>query len=284
MEQSVIQRLIQDYGPVKWVDKSIFGFRDEGWFLIETIPLPPDDELEKVVSDIIDDNEISYDEGKVRHWPECKYSHAIKNKTVKDIIENLEYQKFRIAVCAHSEKDFLDGQPIVIGLNPSITYMDYPDHPHINTGGHTREGVYIPDSFCYGYNPNIYGPSEYERYIKVFDESTLWLLRHQIWEATRNRFNEGDWVGKHFKGGLPSGWYALYLNPLDQCRCGSKKIYKLCHMQSDIRDGISYFAKKQKKDKKATEIELLRKLSIPWHKRVGEPQREMISKLNAILK
>lgn len=284
MEQSVIQGLILDYGPVKWVKKSIFGFRNEGWFVIDTIPLPPEDEIELIVSDIINHQEIAYANGKVRHWHECKQTHPITNQMVKDVITSLKKEPFRIAICTGDDK-FLEGQPIVISLNPTITYMNYPDHPHLNTGGFYG-GVYIPDSFCYGYTvePERYGPSDYEKFIRVFDEATLWLFRHQLWAAIRSKYGKGEWIGKHDKNGLPPLVYANWLNPLSKCRCGKKKKYIECHLPLDIAPSVTKRAKETNQSPKEIREEMIKQLCLTWNKRISNPQTETLKKLNRMLR
>ena len=285
MEQSDIKRLIHDYGPVKWVNKSVFGFRNEGWFVIDTIPLPPEDEVEKVILDIINDREIAYADGKVRHWHENASTHYGKDNLVTEVITSLKDNHFRIGVCSGNDDRFLEGQPIAISLMPTITYMDFPDHPHLNTGGYNGS-VFIPDSFCYGYTvePERYGTNEYEKYIRVFDETTLSLLRHQIWVAIRNRTGKGHWIGKHDTNGLPPLVYANVLNPLAKCRCGKQKRYLECHLPLDLSEVVNKRAKSEQKKRIEIQHELIKQLLYTWKQRMYNPQKEMLNKLNRMLR
>lgn len=284
MEQQVIQQLTQDYGPAKWISKSIFGFKQEGWFLLETTPLPPLDEIEQVVSDIIFEQEIDYYKGQVRHWPDCKNPHVIKDRVIKKVISSLKEETFRIGVCTGNER-MLEGQPIVIALKPTISYMNFPDHPHLNSGGGTP-GHYLPDSFCYGYTSEKerYGPSTYEKFIRVFDESILFLFRHQVWLAVRNELGEGQWIGPGYKLGLPSEVYPEFLNPMGKCRCGKNTRYAHCHLPSDLRPYVERVARTAKKPKKEIEIERIRFLYQTWKLRVENPHKDVIQKLNLMLK
>lgn len=284
MEQSIIQHLIEDYGPVRWINKSVFGFKDEGWFLIETVPLPPTDQIEQVVSDILNNYEIDYFEGQVVHWAECKNTHKIKDRVIRKLIDNLKNERFRIGICTGDEKVLL-GQPIVIALKPTISYIEYPDHPHLNTGGDFGN-LYLSDSFCYGYTsePDRYGPSTYDKFIRVFDESTLWLFRHQVWVEIRNEVGKGKWIGPGDKIGLPKEVYAGTLNPLGRCRCGKSRRYLDCHLSNDISQSVEKRSITLNKSINIAQEELVHYLVTTWKKRVSIPNKRMIEKLNAMLK
>ncbi|KAA0547398.1 hypothetical protein FZW96_11050 [Bacillus sp. BGMRC 2118] len=286
MEQETIQRLISDYGPAKYVDKSIFGFKGEGWFVLDSIPLPPKEEIEIVISDIIKDHEIAYLNGKVRHWPECSNKHSILDIKVKEVLNFLEEKPFKIGVCAATDENFLGGQPIVIALNPTITYMNYPDHPHLNTGANYK-GVYIPDSFCYGYTvePDRYGPSVYEKYINVFDQATLWLLRHQVWEAIRILKGKGEWIGKHYKYGFDEPLvYAHWLSPISRCRCGKTKRYLECHLPIDIKKKVKEEAEKSERAYEEVQRNIINNLQNTWNTRIYQPHAFFLTKLIHMLK
>lgn len=287
MQQSDIKRLIQDFGPASWVDKSLFGFKDEGWFVLQTIPIPPEDEIKKVISDIIKNHEIAYADGKVRHWYECEQqTHSISNQVVKEVISTLKEESYRIAVCAASDEKYLGGQPIAIALNPTITYMNFPDHPHLNSGGFNK-GVFIPNSICYGYTvePERYGPTQYDKYIRVFDEVTLWAFRHQVWKAIRGKFGKGQWIGRHYKYGFDNPlFYADCINPLLKCRCGKNARYLECHLPLDISEVVKKRAKEQNKKTIDIQNEIINDLVKTWRSRVEIPQTEMLKKMNLMLK
>lgn len=284
MDTQVIQQLTKDYGPAKWIQKSIFGFKQEGWFLLETTPLPPLDEIEQVVSDIILEHEIDFYQGQVRHWPACNNPHIAKDRIVKNVLSSLKDETFRIGVCTGDERT-LHGQPLVFALQPSITYMNYPDHPHLNSGG-GNPSLYLPDSFCYGFTSEKerYGPSIYEKFIRVFDESTLFLFRHQIWLAIRKEFGQGKWIGPGDKLGLPAEVYPQFLNPLGKCRCGKNVRYGLCHLPLDLTSYVENTARTSHKPKEQIEKERIVYLANTWKQRVSNPQQKTIQKLNLMLK
>lgn len=274
MDQVVIDKLSAAFGPVSWYKKSIIGFKNEGWFVLEVVPLPPQEELPLVISDIVNSSMVDFNGGKVRHYIGCANSNHNTSRWIKEILPELVDQKFRIAICTGSD-DYLMGQPIAIAIEPHINYMLYPDHPHLNLGGFYK-GIYIPDSFCYGYtvSPEIYGPTEYDRYINTFDEVTLWLLRHQVWEALRKRSVKNKWIGPH-EGELPPIAFAKSLNPFGNCRCGNKQLYINCHLSYDIEDDPRLRSTEKK--------EIITELVQSWHRMVEAPHKLMLQKLNLML-
>jgi hypothetical protein len=287
MEKEVIDKLTDVFGPVKWFEQKILGgFKNEGWFVLETVPLPPEDELEAVISDIINGCMVDFADGKVRHYSGCgNPEHKINDHRIKSVLPHLKKQSFKVAVCTGTDK-MLEGQPIVISLEPRITYTIFPDHPHLNMGCYIHEiNKYLPDSFCYGFTvePERYGPSVYDRYINTFDEITLWLLRHQVWEAVRDKFGKGVWIGPH-EGKLPSWSFINKLNPQGKCRCGSKKIYRDCHLPIDLKPEITQYAKRYKIPEDAVLANKINGLTAIWNKNVFIPESHMISHINVTLK
>lgn len=286
MEEKVIDKLTKVFGPVKWFDQKIFeGIRNEGWFLLEITPLPPQSELKQVISDIMKGCPVDFANGKVRHYPGCgNPEHKITDNRVKAVLHQLLEQKYKVAVCTGTDR-MLDGQPIVISLEPRITYSVYPDHPHLNMGGYIPElRKYLPDSFCYGYTvePERYGPTEYDRFINLFDEVTLWLLRHQVWEAVRKQFGKGIWIGPR-EGVLPAWSYVNKLNPQGLCRCGNKKLYKDCHLILDLLPEVAHLAKRYKAPEKMILTNKIAGLNALWNKTVFLPESQMINTINETL-
>ena len=286
METKVIDKLTAVFGPVKWFDQKIFGgMRNEGWFVLETAPLPPENELKQVISDIMNGCPVDFANGKVRHFQGCgNTEHNITDYRINAILHELMEQKYTVAICTGTDK-ILEGQPIVISLEPRITYSIYPDHPHLNIGVYIPElKKYLPDSFCYGYTvePERYGPTEYDRFINTFDEVTLWLLRHQIWESVRKKFGQGVWIGPH-EGVLPAWSYVNKLNPLGKCRCGNKKIYKECHLTLDLKPEVALLAKRYKASEKTILANKIEGLEASWKKNVFVPESHMINTINKTL-
>jgi hypothetical protein len=276
MEQEVINKLVKVFGPVKWSKKSILGMRNEGWFLLKTIPLPPIDELPNVISDIMNGYAVDFANGKVRHYKNCKNpNHTILDYRVKSILDQLPEQSFKVAICTGST-DCLMGQPIAIALEPTINYMIFPDHPHLNMGNKLIKG-YFPDSFCYGFivEQERYGPTEYDRYINTFDEVTLWLLRHLVWVATRNKYGKGIWIGPA-EGQLEPSIYGHMLNPLGRCRCGKNKRYRDCHLRTDIKIEVEQKAKQLGLSKELVLQNLINGLVNSWNHNILLSQNKML--------
>lgn len=283
MEREVTEHLAEVFGPVKWFKKSIFGMRKEGWFVLETIPLPPKEELPHVISDIINGYPVDFANGQVRHYGFCgNPDHTIRDQRVSSILGILKEQSFKVAVCTGTE-DCLMGQPIVIALEPRINYMVFPDHPHLNTGHKMTKG-YFPDSFCYGYTvePERFGPTKYDRYINTFDEVTLWLLRHQVWEATGSRYGNGIWIGPK-EGALEPANYVRMLNPIGKCRCGKRKKYKDCHLPSDFKIEVEQRAKQLGVPKATVMQNLIYGLVNSWSNNVYLPHNQMLKFIDDIL-
>jgi hypothetical protein len=229
----------QAHGLVKWIDTAIFGFKNEGWFLLETVPCPPKEQLSLVIADIINDNYVGISQGKVIHDPECQCAnHNIDDPVICSVINEIEERPFKVAICTGTNQ-LLQGQPIAIVIEPQINYMVFPDHPHLNTGGTLmnkvkKEAFFLPESICYGYNKDVFGLTEYDKYLNVIDEVTIWLFRHQIWELTRKKTGNGIWIGRG-EGVIPQELFPTFLNPNGNCRCGSKLKYKHCHYTKDLR-------------------------------------------------
>jgi hypothetical protein len=244
MTSEDIECVIREFGPTKWI-----GFETnnaaEGVFLIKATPLPPLNELERVIADICTGGiPVHLNGGKVYHSDECQARrHVIQNATVKRSLRRLKEETFNVAIHPNiavgplKEAPLLGGQPIAIAFEPAITYMSYPDHPHLNMGTPLRRfpgtQYLLPDSICYTSNPNKLGDTQRERLLATFDEVTIWLLRYQIWVATRELRGHGIWIGPH-EGQIEPDYFPLRLNPQGPCRCGNRKTYTSCHMTDDL--------------------------------------------------
>lgn len=243
MNQSDIDYVIQEFGPVTW--KS-FGTKDtnEGVFLLKVTPLPPPNELEQVIADICTGGVPVYvKSGKVYHFNECgAQSHNILNPMVKEAIHKLKEETFNVAIHPNitlAQGELLyGGKPLAIAFDPAITYMQFPDHRHLNTGTYQR---FLPntqysfsDTLCYTAAPNnALGITQRDRLLYTFEEVTIWLLRHQVWVAIRELTGKGEWIGPH-EGELDPECFPLRLNPQGLCRCGSQKLYNSCHLKLDF--------------------------------------------------
>ncbi|WP_442600455.1 hypothetical protein [Neobacillus sp. D3-1R] len=277
MKREIIEQL-QEVFPAQWFPNPIKGHKELGWFLLEINPLPPLDELELVVADIIKDITVDVSWGKVYHSNGCNWKHSIP-QLVKKVIGNLEDQKFLVAVYP-GKPGILGGQPIAVAIEPQINYVLYPDHPHLNVGHYTPhlngKNFFIPDSFCYTDDPSKLGSDTYERLLTAFCKISVWLFRHQVWLETRKIMTQGLWIGLEGKPLLPNE-YPLFLNPSGMCRCGSKKIYMDCHMHSDLDKEAKVLANSSKKNADIIKRQLIFKYATSWNNTKGIPQNEMLN-------
>lgn len=281
MQQSTVQLLINDLNSLSWTDKSILGIKEEEWLLMEVTPLPPREEIESVVMDIIEHREIDFRNGQVRRWAKNPFKILKSDPVLKEVVSRLEEQTFKIALLINKEPEFLMGQPVAFAIDPLISYLNFPDHPHLNVPG-LYKGRYFPDSLCYGYTvePERYVGTEYAKYIRAIDEITLWLFRHQIWEAYKKITGKGKWIGVHDKIGLNVSSYPNFLNPLGHCRCGKNISYIQCHFSSDLRSQIQSNSNNMDAATiKQRHLDLTNKKLREWRARVQEPNQKQFSKL-----
>lgn len=238
MENTLIEKLKSEYGPLSWFDGGRIQKLNEGWFLLETTPLPPSDEIEKVAIDIENHNILGLQNGQVRHYPNCKSkTHTLRSKVIRDSLQWLKPITYKVAVYPKlTNNDIFGDQPIAIVLDPEISFLRFPDHPHLNAGGRYGDnGFFFHDSLCYTDKPDEIGTNEEDRLFNAFFYITVWLFKHQIWQSSKRILDEGIWIGKgvSFK---TYAYHPLFLNPDGQCRCGNRKSYKECHRFQDLME------------------------------------------------
>jgi len=272
LTQFDLEEISQIFGPVRWVDQRLAGF--EGWLLIEVNPIPYREERAMIISDIEKGQQILVENRVLRHFGECtsedhNISDVIVNKIDTDTMKDM-----KCLVAIHpGTKGYYHDQPIVVPINPSISHIEYPEHPHLNFGGNVKYG-YCPDSICYTDNPRELGEGISERVKKALAYVTIWLFRHQIWLQTRQFINSGIWIGPQMP--FDREQHAHHLNPRGRCWCGSKKIYSECHMMFDkcvLLDKLSSVGEK---------LLMLDSFQKSWKERVLIPHRSAIKQLSSI--
>ncbi|MEC1718410.1 hypothetical protein [Schinkia azotoformans] len=238
-----IQQLTEVFHPAKWVQGKNSG---EGWFLLEINPLPPEDQIELVVSDIESNKRVfvGYETGKLYHSEHCasEEAHTIDER-VKKALKLLQNETFKVVVLPKSP-ELLATQPVAIAVEPEINYFLYPDHPHLNEDGTYNSNFYFPHSFCYKHDHLKFreGKDLYARVLDAFEQISIWLFRHQVWVATRKLYGKGIWIGKGTPP-LPDENFPRFLNAESDCRCGNKVKYKDCHMKADLYKRVDNFEK-----------------------------------------
>ena len=284
MNQEIVSQLQEVYGPIKWFPDFLKGIPVKGWFLLTINPLPPLGEREMVTSDIIHGGQFAIDQGRVHHFDDCtskshnissKFSHVIK------VLPNIKDQTFHIAVYP-GEPGVLNGQPIAIPLEPTISYVQYPDHPHLNSGRYIKQmNLFIPDTLCYTDNPKGLGSDPFSRLSSAFALISEWLYRHQVWLETRAK-GKSTWIGRQAFTSKPEE-FAEFINPNGPCRCGKQLLYKDCHMRKDLQIPALLFSKQKAWDINKALSLIMKNLCINWKSTRYEPQLDTIERLSSVL-
>lgn len=99
-----LQKLTEVFRPAKWIEGPFQGIPGKGWFLLEINPVPPRDEIAKVVSDIDNDKpvRVGYETGRIYHSLECdmQSDHSLKpelEKALKHIKDETYFLDFFIS-------------------------------------------------------------------------------------------------------------------------------------------------------------------------------------------
>ncbi|WCK53907.1 hypothetical protein PP175_21705 [Aneurinibacillus sp. Ricciae_BoGa-3] len=172
----------------------------------------------------------------VLHWEHCQFEHDLP-ELIAQVLPALKSRTYTLAVYPYeTSEQFLRKQPVIISLDPEISYRKYPDHPHLNVPfTDTKTGFHMPASFCYTDNPDLLGDDNYSRVKSSLQQATLWLLRHEVWLETRKRVAKGVWIGPNAEL-LPSWAYPGIIDTEGKCHCGSGNLYKLCHYERDLKE------------------------------------------------
>lgn len=238
MNPELISSICDRIGPIRWIDRGIDGFR--GWFLLETNPLPPVSQRAMVLADTLFNRPLNVTGAKLYHSALCTSEDHQLNWRYKRALETIEDTTF-FAVVYPGEPNVFNGQPVVIVIDPPITYDLYPDHPHLNQA-YVSDGRVLPDSICYTDNPTSLGTNDYDRLYSAIREIPVWLFRHQVWVETRKLRKPGRWIGPAASGFDPM-FHALRLDPNGPCYCNSDKLYRNCHLNLDVKRLKSHYSK-----------------------------------------
>lgn len=201
------------------------------WLTFEVSPLPPHNQIQKVIADIENGIDIHIDaNGALAHSKHClNESHELPHDITR-AIPSITNQKFRIAIW-EGRNGFLNGQPVVVPLEPEISLNKYPDHPHLNAGVFSKE-IILPETVCYTDNPEALGDTIVDRVEESVIQTCIWLFVHQVWLATR-KFGEGVWIGDNVNI-EDQTQFAFLRNSKNICHCGKGKHYQKCHLNQDF--------------------------------------------------
>lgn len=269
----------KDYAPCVKVFIDDLGRFSGDWYFLKIKPTPSKQDIEKVVFDIIKGNSISFSnlEGKLMHDQDCREINHVLPKRMKRILKDIESQVFKIAIYDNPRNDLFFGQPVIIAINPQISYTNFPDHPHLNLG--VRGKNFLSASFCYTDKPNEIGNMFSDRISDAIFYSIEWLFRHQIWEKTRENLGEGKWIGSAAESSIKNGEHLEVLNPVGLCRCGSGKKYAECCLVKDIELYQNLYKTSLSKIVFPKDV---REYIKSWNELVSLPEKMFLDKFNKI--
>lgn len=223
-----IQSVIKEMDNVRTIRLNEEGLPKGVWFVFEAGLLPLPNEINSIISDIINDGNVylSYD-GHISHSDSCKVDKHELEANIANSIENIKEQSFKIALWESSQ----NSKPHAICISSEISHFIYPNHPHINCGGLIEEGIYIPDSLCFFKTLDEIGQVYPDKIINSISQIRLWIFRHYIWLATGIK-GKPVWIGMDVDTD-ESNQFLFYRNPLRKCWCGRDRFYIECHLISD---------------------------------------------------
>lgn len=285
MDRILINKLLDDIPNLK-VHRIKEGIIPSGlWFGLEVKPLPSYEDLKMVAYDVAKDN-ILHITGNLAlsHSELCTEKHHDLDDLLERALEETSDHTYMLAIWEGNDQ-VLNGQPVVISLDPEISFNIYPDHPHINAGGLFKsENKYIPSSICYTDDPNALGDNQYTRILEAIHQTIIWLFKHQIWVSTK-KIGKGIWIGPQVYNN-ENQQFSYYRDPYGKCRCGSNKQYYKCHLNEDFRNlclNESILLRPENRCstifKKANGTVDVEKYRSYWEKKINDPQNKVLSLL-----
>lgn len=276
-----------EYGPCRKVILHDAGQFSGEWYFLSITPLPKEDQLEKVVYDIMHGHEISLVNGSIIHNPNCTVKNHHLPKKYRRLLKKLQPITYTVAIM-DNYTEMLNGQPIAICIDPLISYSNYPEHPHLNAPSYLNAN-FFPTSLCYTDNPKSLGKMFGSKLFDTMFYVTEWLLRHQIWEKFKEVDGKGKWIGDEAPSGIVNGEYAHFLNPLGACKCGSKLPYSSCCMRGDLelfmkKYNVAPSAKELKLSTDLNDYVTLSRYITNWKKSVELPEKKFITDMKETYK
>lgn len=222
----------ESFAPFKKSIMKNLGKYSGEWYFLNITPISTFSEICKIAYDIQYSLPITIHYGKLIHNINCKVqNHKLPNLLTK-VINALESKSYKIAIYDNKNPQLFLGQPLIICINPKISFINYPDHPHLNSPIFGKK-EYFPTSLCYTDAPNMIGQKFGNRINDSIFFTLEWLFRHQIWEKHRDSFGKGLWIGQSAKSDITSEAHFNILNPDNRCHCGKNKKYFECCMKKD---------------------------------------------------
>lgn len=220
-----------EFYHVKKLDKESNPRYDGEWFIVEITPLPLIEEIKNVVADLLVENVVSvHSSTRLSHFSRCKSKEHLVDDYIEEIFDELEKVTYKVLIKAPwriNGKDVLEGQPLVIVLDPIINHAKYPEHPHINT--YVQE--ILPSTLCYFEKySSIKGMSLDKKVVFTVQATAFYLFKHQIWEILKTKDIVTPWIAPDGDS-LDEIYMLSVLNPDGICFCGTGKKFRNCCLQ-----------------------------------------------------
>lgn len=270
------KNICQDYGPCKKIQINNFGELTGEWYFISATPVQLKQENSSIIEDIINDNDITTFNGSVIHNPQCNHKHGQLSNDYNKIIDFLEEKSYLVAIF-DNKSELFNGQPIAICIDPAITFVEFPNHPHLNSTARIRQS-FIPASICYTDDVQGLGSLFGNRIYDAMHYITIWLYRHQVYELFDQHFMKHNWIGNEVNIRLPNSSYFHMINPIGLCHCGSRIKYYECCLNNDAKDYAKLRNGCNDKTTKTIEINPMRLKSL-WEKNFKQPEEHVIYRL-----
>lgn len=272
MNRQQIKKITESFGTAVAVSEAIGNIPLSEWFLVKIRPYPLYSDLKSLIIDIHYDKEIDVFQG---GRLECNSNSSMLKNTmnlppiVEKVINDIRDVEFTVVIHP-GFKGIYDGQPLVIPIEPELNLELYPDHPHLNHGRWVQgeHPFFFPESLCYTDDIPSLGTIDEERIISALGIVSIWFFRHLVWLETRK------WIGLNADP-APDRFFPYVLNPIGPCRCGNGKIYKNCHLSSDLEAALLV---PNRRSERAEELLILTILD-KWEAFRGEPRRKIIKEL-----
>jgi hypothetical protein len=114
-------------------------------------------------------------------------------------------------------------------FDPEISARTYRGHPHL----------YHPDVICPLFPPEKTWSWHTHNLVDYLGHVAVWLLKSQVWMATRDANGKGLWIGPDVSH--DAEMLLRLVAPGDPCHCGSGRKYKQCHRP---HDAVSFMAER----------------------------------------
>lgn len=193
-------------------------------------PLPNDtSEAVNILADLAEDRTVLVQQGGLlRHSADCVFPHA-----VPEPLQNRD--DYGVVFHLRVEHPQPPAHPKAYALRPSLEPELYHTQGHVNADGSLCPYTATDDDWN-GHRDTL------AKYLR--QGLSILLAKHLYWEWTGAATRNGVWPGiKGPHGDYQAALEALRRPPTVQCRCGSGRPHKDCHIKLDqriVRDPLGF--------------------------------------------